>query len=352
MRRTFLLLAAAVAVLALTADASLGATARSTSSPPLNASPPTVSGTDRVGQTLSASTGSWGGVTPMTYSLRWQRCDPGGSSCSSIAGATSQTYVVATNDLGMTIRINVTATNADGSSQALSDPSGAIAPLGSAPANTGQPNPSGTAQDGQTLTVDNGTWSGTEPITFSSQWQQCTAVNPVCTDIPGATASSYLVATADVGSTLRAIITATNSSGASSASSNLTTAVVAAAPAGSIVIPVTQVSAPDRLVVSSLTFSPSPGTHAPITARFEVTDSNGHPVSGALVYVIGLPYGWTRNAAEQATDATGWATITIVPTSAMPRTAALVMFVRARKPGDNLLAGVSTRRLVQIRIRG
>jgi len=103
---------------------------------------------------------------------------------------------------------------------------------------------------------------------------------------------------------------------------------------------------------TSLKFSPSPGTHSPITARFEVTDSNGHPVSGALVYVIGLPYGWIRSAAEQATDGTGWATITLVPTAAMPRTAALVMFVRARKPGDSLLAGVSTRRLVQLRIRG
>jgi hypothetical protein len=70
------------------------------------------------------------------------------------------------------------------------------------------------------------------------------------------------------------------------------------------------------------------------------------------VYALGLPYGWTYNAAEQATDASGWATITIHPPPNMPlRRTALVMFVRARKPGDNLLAGVSTRRLVQVRIR-
>ena len=352
MRRIILPLAAAAAVLALTAGTGLGAVARSGASPPLNTSPPTVSGTDRVGQTLSASTGSWGGVTPIRYSLRWQRCDAAGSNCERIANASGQTYAVADRDLGKTIRINVTATNADGSAQALSDPSGAIAAPGSAPANTGQPNPSGTAQDGQTVTVDDGTWSGTQPITFSSQWQRCTAVNPICTDIVGATGASYLVATADVGSTLRAVVSATNSSGTTSASSNLTEAVVAAALASGIVIPVTQVSLPDSLLVSSLKFSPSPGTHSPITARFEVTDSNGHPVSGALVYVIGLPYGWIRSAAEQATDGTGWATITLVPTAAMPRTAALVMFVRARKPGDSLLAGVSTRRLVQLRIRG
>jgi hypothetical protein len=57
-------------------------------------------------------------------------------------------------------------------------------------------------------------------------------------------------------------------------------------------------------------------------------------------------------APETATDSTGWATIQVRPTRNMPlRRGDLVMFVRARKPGDNLLAGVSTRRLVQEPIR-
>ena len=55
---------------------------------------------------------------------------------------------------------------------------------------------------------------------------------------------------------------------------------------------------------------------------------------------------------EMQTDSHGWATIVIHPTPNMPlRRGDLVMFVRARKPGDNLLAGVSTRRLVQEGIR-
>jgi hypothetical protein len=86
-----------------------------------------------------------------------------------------------------------------------------------------------------------------------------------------------------------------------------------------------------------------------IVARFHVADTKGLSVQGALVYALGLPYGWTYNAPEQPTDQTGWATITITPTRNMPlgRGHDLVLFVRARKPGDNLLAGVSTRRLVQ-----
>jgi hypothetical protein len=51
------------------------------------------------------------------------------------------------------------------------------------------------------------------------------------------------------------------------------------------------------------------------------------------------------------TGTDGWATITLLPTRLMPlHRAAVVFFVRARKPGDNLLAGVSTRRLVQVRV--
>jgi hypothetical protein len=100
-------------------------------------------------------------------------------------------------------------------------------------------------------------------------------------------------------------------------------------------------------------FSPSVLTsrHA-FVGRFHVSDTRGFSIQGALVYTIGLPYGWTFNAAEQPTDSNGWVTIVIHPTPNMPlRRGALVMFVRARKPGDNLLAGVSTRRLVQEGIR-
>jgi len=70
------------------------------------------------------------------------------------------------------------------------------------------------------------------------------------------------------------------------------------------------------------------------------------------VYALGLPYGWVYGSQEVATDGTGWATITIRPTRFMPlRHGDLVVFVRARKPGDSVLAGVSTRRLVQEGIR-
>jgi hypothetical protein len=160
------------------------------------------------------------------------------------------------------------------------------------------------------------------------------------------------VRTSDGGQTIRVRVTARNGRGATSATSAPTGVVGAPTGGGGAAIPVERVNPPDRLVVSGVEFSPNPGTHAPIQARFKVTDTRGRSISGALVYVLGLPYAWARNAPEQPTAADGWATITIVPTSALPRSAALVMFVRARKPGDILLAGVSTRRLVQLRIRG
>jgi hypothetical protein len=127
-----------------------------------------------------------------------------------------------------TARVEVTATNADGKAQALSAATAAIAPLGgNLPANTKQPNPSGTAQEGQTVKVDTGNWSGLKPITFSYQWQSCTAVNPVCTNLAGVTGSSFLIGASQIGSLLRATVTATNSSGNTSVASNLTAAVIA-----------------------------------------------------------------------------------------------------------------------------
>ena len=92
-------------------------------------------------------------------------------------------------------------------------------------------------------------------------------------------------------------------------------------------------------------------SRAAFIGRFRVTDTRGNVVSGALVYAIGLPYGWVRAAPEVVTGSDGWATIQFFPTRLMPvHRAALVFFVRARKPGEKLLTGVSTRRLVQISI--
>jgi hypothetical protein len=75
-------------------------------------------------------------------------------------------------------------------------------------------------------------------------------------------------------------------------------------------------------------------------------------VSGALVYVVGVPFGRILKVPEATTGPDGWVTLQLVPTTRLPlvRGGALVLFIRARKPGDNVLAGVSTRRLVQVRV--
>jgi hypothetical protein len=88
-----------------------------------------------------------------------------------------------------------------------------------------------------------------------------------------------------------------------------------------------------------------------VTVTFKIVDANKYDVAGALVYVLALPYSWGKASAEAATAADGTVAVTVTPTRAAPRKGALVLFVRARTPQGNLLAGSSTRRLVQVRMR-
>jgi hypothetical protein len=98
--------------------------------------------------------------------------------------------------------------------------------------NTSLPVVSGTAQQGQTLTGSNGAWSNS-PTSYSYQWQRCNTAGSGCVAIASATASSYLLAAADVGSTLRFQVTATNASGPTSATSTQTALITAASSGGS-----------------------------------------------------------------------------------------------------------------------
>ena len=94
--------------------------------PPASTSPlPTVSGDATVGQTLSGTNGAWSGTPPLFYTYQWQRCVPG---CTSIAGATKQSYTLLVADTGARVRMNVTATNAAEHASAESALVGPIAP--------------------------------------------------------------------------------------------------------------------------------------------------------------------------------------------------------------------------------
>lgn len=83
----------------------------------------------------------------------------------------------------------------------------------------------GTAASGQTLTASTGGWTGTAPIAYAYQWQRCASTG-VCSNIPGATASTYGVTAADVGSRLKVVVSASNwMSSYSQNSSGMTAAV-------------------------------------------------------------------------------------------------------------------------------
>jgi hypothetical protein len=340
---------ALIAALAVTA-VSLGVTKAA----PSNTSLPSISGAARDGSILTASNGGWSNK-PTSFTYQWNRCDSDGGSCNAISGANSRQYTVQSADVGSRLRVTVTASNSDGSGKADSRPTDVVKATGSAPKNTSAPSISGTTQEDSTLTVNPGGWSGSPAPTFTYQWQRCTGTGGGCVDISGASATTYKLTSADVAHTVRVNVTAKNSHGTTLATTPETALITPAkASSGSSAISVAQVSLPNRLVVNGIQFSPNPiHDRSPVTARFHVVDTRGFAIQGALVYALGLPYGWTFNAAEVATDASGWATITLRPTARMPigRPGALVIFVRARKPGDNLLAGVSTRRLVQDRIR-
>ena len=85
---------------------------------PLNTSSPSISGSQAFGSTLSVGVGSWDGnaaYAPSSYTYQWLR------NGSSISGATSSSYSTVSADVGQNISCIVYATNARGSTPAISN---------------------------------------------------------------------------------------------------------------------------------------------------------------------------------------------------------------------------------------
>jgi len=227
-----------------------------------------------------------------------------------------------------------------------------------APSNQAPPTISGTPTEGETLTASTGTWTGTEPITYAYSWRRCDANGGSCSAISGATEKTYTPKGVDRDNTLRVRVTATNKDGSSNATSVPTAVVKKAATAppasgcsgGSSLLQVGSIAQPERLTVDQGTSNPAVvgRSTTTVTLRFRVSCS-GKPVQGALVYATAIPFNQFTIPAEQPTGADGFAQLTMSRMSGFPaarRQQLLVVFVRARKPGENALGGISTRRLV------
>lgn len=203
-----------------------------TSPPPVpaNISPPTISGTPRRGQTLTESHGSWTN-SPTSFAYQWLDCDAAGGNCTPIAGATGQTYTLTAADVGHTIRVAETASNAGGPGSPVNSAATAVVqslpapPI--APSNQSAPAITGATTVGRALLASTGTWSGTAPIAYAYQWQRC---NPVCASIAGATGPAYTLTVADLGAHVRVVVAASNSAGSGVAASGQVGPVLAAPP--------------------------------------------------------------------------------------------------------------------------
>jgi hypothetical protein len=220
---------------------------------PANTALPAISGTATQGQTLSVSTGSWTN-SPTAIAYQWRSCDGSGSSCSGIAGVTGNTYDLVYADAGRTIRVVVTASNSYGSTGATSAQTAPVIGLPPSKAPTFPPEISGTAKQGETLTVSTGLWLNA--TSFVYQWLRCTG--PICHVIGVASPSNtYMLEAADVSHTILVVVTATNPYG-STAATSAQTAVVAGAPPVNTALPA--ISGDTWPVVGSTRLTASPGS--------------------------------------------------------------------------------------------
>jgi hypothetical protein len=183
---------------------------------PQNSALPQISGTAKEGETLTASNGTWSN-SPTSYAYQWRRCASDGTACGDITGATKQTYSVVAADIAHTLRVVVTASNADGKASATSDATDVVDSK-SGPVNSVKPAVSGTATVGQELRVSRGTWSPA-PSSYSYQWQRCSSTGTDCLNVAGSTSTVYGVRSADVDHRMRALVTAHTSAGRSTVAS-------------------------------------------------------------------------------------------------------------------------------------
>ena len=233
--------------------------------------------------------------------------------------------------------------------------------VAAAPSNTQPPVVSGVPEVGKELATTNGTWSGSTPLSFSYQWRRCDKTGGGCANISGATDNNYKLQGADGGNTLRAVVTAKNSDGSDNATS-VPTAVIPAAPVSSNGCPA------DKSLKTAPIADLTPPARTQIVA-FDVLSGpiNRNTNSFTMKVRVGEHLQRQHQGCERLCDCSAVQPVPypsrtahrgrrhhdhgLPPRRKLPReqqTAAVDPLIRATKPGEDPLAGVSTRRLVAV----
>ena len=191
---------------------------------------PTISGTVRVGETLTADVteiADEDGLTNVVFSYQWVRSE--GGEDTNIQDATDLTYTLAEDDEGKTIKVRVSFTDDANNEESL--PSAATDAVAAAPAQniqaTGLPSISGTLQVGETLTADTtgiADADGLTTVSYSYQWLADD------TNIQGATEATYTLAEDDEGKAIKVLVSFTDDAGHEETRTSAATAAVEPAP--------------------------------------------------------------------------------------------------------------------------
>ncbi len=188
----------------------------------LSTAAPVISGTLRSAETLTTTNGTWLN-SPTSYSYQWEQSSDG-VLWDAISGATSQTYVLASAQVGKFVRVQVRATKSTYTEVIYSAATTAITGTvtGLVISNTSAPFLSGVWAEGSTLTTSTGSWSASG--TFTYKWQ-ISSDGSSWSDISGATTSSYTIVSGDARKFIRSVVTITSSTGAGTAYSGATSKV-------------------------------------------------------------------------------------------------------------------------------
>jgi hypothetical protein len=172
---------------------------------------PVVSGTAKVGRTLTVETGTWTPGTSLSY--QWQR------NGAAIPGATGPSYAVAPADAGARLTVAVTGTLTG--YRDVSHTSSETAAVQNGDLVAGAPAIAGTAKVGEQLTAAACTWTPGAALAY--QWRRDGAA------IGGATGSSYTLTAADAGTSITVAVTGTLAGYDAATATSVPTAAVAKA---------------------------------------------------------------------------------------------------------------------------